>query len=380
MTKGSQLFNAGPGTFEDNLWNEADVLTRDRVLGLAEAHQKVPYFALTMLPRHCDSSPLDVMKRYGHHFGEADVIYSSRQSGAGVARLTTVNRRVTTLVACVPGGIPHVWLLYTTAKSQSPEYGKLLSPLLDKLSTRIKPGWVSSRQLERALVAFESRSGGTLTPRRVASRAFDRSTIDYLRTPTTLDKVIIELADTEHLLHSLEFLVTVPRAHCGPLSAGVNRSLKAVYHHGDARMMDQFLVADQLEPLLAAHFGLVSVNKDGWGQERVVYRFEDDEAIKSSESHHRLAQALAQNPRLSVCAVHLNPYLDLSVMNLTDASSMNVMTGSDDRLFVVPGPRCTAAAVSTVLDAVYTHFAAGYVLETSGEGENDWEMAEGARS
>lgn len=378
MTNGSQLFNAGPGTFEDNLWNEADVLTRDRVLALAEAHQTVPHFALTMLPRHCDASPLDVMKRYGHHFGEAEVVYSSRQSGAGVARLSTVSRRVTTLVACVPGGIPNVWLLYTTAKSQSPEYGKLLRPLLDKLSTKIKPGWVSSRQLERALIAFEGKSGGKLTPRRVASRAFDRSTIDYLRAPTTLDKVIIELAETEHLLHSLEFMVTMPRGRCGPLSAGVNRSLKAVYHRGDARMMDQFLIADQLEPLLAAHFGLVSVNKDGWGRERVVFRFENDEAIKSSESHHRLAQALAQNPRLSVCAVHLNPYLDLSVLDLADASSMNVMTGSGDRLFVVPGPRCTSAAVSTLLAAVYTHFAAGYVLETSEEDENTPEMAEGA--
>jgi len=370
----SQLFDPGPGTFDYNIWTTADSLTRESMFSLAERHSGEPYFALQVLLRYCETSPIEVVDRYKGHFRGTTVQRSERQDGAGTIRLVAPAGGASTSLACVPADLPNIWILGTTAKTGSAEHERLVSPILERLASRIKAGWVSSHELERSLLSFQKATGASVSPSRVASRGFDRSTIEYLRA-ASLEQVISELRGNKLLMHSLAFKLrrgTPPRV---VLSGSVNRALRAVYRGGNSRLFDRHLIGE-LQQLLASHFGYVAIRDNDWGKRRILFEFEED-ALKSGDDHGRLVDALARASDLAVCAFHLNPYLNLSVADLTDGSSMTLISDVADKMYVMPGTRCSSGAVSRVLDVVYAGFAAGRVLRTEPQ-EGDWRAACGA--
>lgn len=354
----AQLFERAPRSFNDELWRSASSLVRQSVFSLAEVHSSEAYFAFQVLLRHCDVSPLSLVEKYSTHFDGIEVRWSDALSGAGVVRLRSRDGALSTCLACVPSSLPGIWLLGTSAKARTPEYDRLIGPLLDRFSSRLNAGWLSSRELENSLVAFQQTLKGRIAPSRVASRGFDRSTIEYLKA-ASLDQVITELRDSQLLMQSMEFKLHPLDSKRVMLSGAVNRSFRLVYRVGSSVLMDQYLVSE-FEQLLASHFGHVAIHEHEWGERRIVYRFEQD-ALMSRESHTRLVDSLAAESKLSVCAFHLNPYLNLSVTDLTDGSSMTLVSDVPDEMYVMPGRRCTPGAVSRVLDSVYAQFAAGRV-------------------
>jgi hypothetical protein len=56
---------------------------------------------------------------------------------------------------------------------------------------------------------------------------------------------------------------------------------------------------------------------------------------------------------------------------------MNLISDTPGEMFVMPSQRCSAGAVSRVLDAVYAGFAAGRVLREN-QPEDEWVVARGA--
>lgn len=368
----SHLFDTRQPTFDEDAWHSADSISVASLLSLAETHSREPYFALQIMLRHCESSPLQLIERFMRFFEGVEVRASNH--GGGALRLRSKDGRLSTVLVCVPGSHPAVWVLATSAKARTSEFDQLVAPILDRLASSIQAGWISSHELESALVAFQSVSGGQLSPSRVASRGFDRSTIEYLKA-ASLEQVISELRDSQLLVQSMEFKLHPPDRKVVLLSGAVSRSLRLVYRGGKAHLLERYLLP-QFEALLSGHFGHVAIHEHEWSERRIVYKFEGA-ALMSRENHGRLVDALAEQRRLMVCAFHMNPYLNLAVTDLLDGSSMNLISDKDDEMYVMPGRRCTSGAVSRVLDAVYAGFAAGRVVRLE-DGEGDWTRTCGA--
>jgi hypothetical protein len=367
-----QLFDPASLTFEDNLWRGAQDLTREGLFRLAQTHSVEPYFGLELLLRHCESSPLAVIERYLDFFPGAEIRSSEKMDGAGVVWLAAKNGE-SAVLACLPSSHPNIWLLARRALPGDSEKAKALDHVLDRLSSRIHRGWLSSHELERALVHFEEESQMCLSPSRVASRGFDRSTVEYLRV-ASLQQVISELREKRLLLQSLAFKLRPADSKGVILSSAVDRWLRVVYRQGNASLLNTSFLR-MLEDLLSAHFVQVAVREPGISKGEIVYKFEQNE-LMTSESHDRLVKALAGITQLSVCAFHSNPYLNLSVTDLSDGSSMALISDAADRMYVTPSQRCSPGAVSRVLNSVYTAFAAGRVL-TDGE-QDEWSRIYGS--
>lgn len=184
-----------------------------------------------------------------------------------------------------------------------------------------------------------------------------------------------ELRENQLLMQSVDFRLVVPKRKSPVLMASVSRALRVVYRGGSSRFLDLYLLPE-LEILLSSHFNQIAVREDEWGKRRIVYRFEQD-ALMDRQSHVRLVDVLAEQSKMIVCAYHLNPYLNLGVTDLLDGSVLNLISDSPGQMYVMPGRRCTAGAVSRVLDVVYDGFAAGRVTRSQPEDEA-WRSAEGA--
>lgn len=185
-----------------------------------------------------------------------------------------------------------------------------------------------------------------------------------------MSDVIADLRDNELLMHSLEFKLTTPDGKRPLLSGALNRSFRVSYKKGQTRLLKDYLLA-KLLLRFDTHFNRVAVRENDRAASRsIVYRFEQ-ESLMSGESHQRLVNSLAGVSHFSVCAFHMNPYLNVSVTDLLDGSSMSLVSDSTDEMYVMPGRKCTSGAVSRVLDAVFERFAAGKVERSDALAE-DW--------
>jgi len=361
-----RLFDSTQSSFARDVWASASVLDSDALFAHAERHSTKPHFSMQTHMRYCDQSPLDLFERFGPHLMSIEARHSV-EGGGGVARLRDDGRSLQGYVAIVPGSQSNVWLIATDMKASSEEYDRLLTPMLDRLSGRLLAGWMSTRELEESLLRLEQEAGCALAPGRVASKGYDRSSIEFLR-HGSMSAVLEELRQRSLHLQSVDFKLLAADGR-EVLSGGVNKWYRVQYRGGASYAIRHYLL-DALESRLVSHFAKVTVCHDTPNESRLTFKFDRD-ALMDRARHEKLVSVLSQMPRVSVCAFHMNPYLHVSVADYTDGSSVNLLSDAADRLFVIPGPRCTSGSVSRILDAIYNDFAPGMVAEEEDD-KSEW--------
>jgi len=345
-------------TFAEEVLREQSTVTPAKLDELAAFYaDRTPYFSLLTVIRYCAEHPAGIFGRYGPRLRPLKVSYSASDANVAVVEVQ-VDRNTTCVVAIQPGAAPNTWLLTTDSKPSSVGVSRGLEPLLDRLSSVLIGGWVSTQQLTAILREMEERTECQIRPSRVASRARGRSTVDWLEA-SSLKSVLSELREKKAFLQSLAFSLKHPDRYPVALKASVNRLCQVSYRHGHRWLLRRYLI-DPLSLLLAHQAsGLESqleTQTDGGVELRFTF---DSSRLGDRESHEQLLDTIAQLPRLGVSAFHLNPYMQLSVVDYEDGSTMDVF--SDDPSYVVffPGPRCSSATILRVSSQLYSEFASG---------------------
>lgn len=368
------LFDSSTASFGHDLWSASFGLDRASLFALAERYSSQAHFALQIHLRYCDESPITLFERFGQYLMGVEVRRSDSDE-AGVVRLNDKDRSLHGCLAVVPGSKPNVWLLATDLKASSQEFDRLVVPLLDRLSGRLLAGWMSTQELEETLVNFEQHAGVQLKPGRVASRGYDRSSIEFLR-HGSMPLVLQELRQRSLHLQSLDFKL-LDSSKRELLSGGLNKWYRIQYRSGASYAIQHYLLS-ALEDRISSHFARVSICPEETSETKVTFKF-DENALMNRPRHEKLVAVLSALPRASVCAFHLNPYLHLSVTDYTDGSSLNLLSDVADMLYVMPGPRCSSGAISRILDAVYNDFAPGRVVADADELDEWTALVDAAR-
>jgi len=359
----SQLFDMGkPPSFGEVLWRVAAKLTRAGILSLAERYSKDDgFFTLSVVPRYSATDPAQLFEDLGCLFLSVSTRVSAQQSGLTVLHLRDEDRQLSGYAALVPGRFDGVWLLVTDMKRSSPEYHHLIEPVLHLMSSRVPGAWLTTSALQDVLFELENRLSVTLTPGRVSSHNRERSSVEYMHQRRPLNEVFAELRSRELVLRSLEF-TGVAKDGRRVLVAGIDKWMRLRYRGGSSLAFDQYLVS-AVEVRLRRHVRALAVRRDeALSGNPIVFRFSRD-VLTNRERNQELIDTLASQSHVSVCAFHVNPYLHVALVDHHDGSSMDLFADDPSMLAVIPGKRCSVAAVSRTFDRVYAHFASGSIAD-----------------
>ena len=347
--------------FGDLLWGGADTATRAGIMSLAErAANRDGFFALTVIPRYCPDDPSDAFEGSGGLLLSVATRRSRRQDGTTVLRLQDEKRDLSGVVAICPGQLDGVWLVLTDMKRSSDEYLHLVEPLLQLTAAKVPGAWLRSADMRDILFEVEGKLGLTLTADKVSSRNRERSSVEYMKGHRPIASVFEELAKRELVLWSMDFSCISDKAGT-VLRAGLDKWTRLKYRGGSFLPFDRHLVP-AAEALLVQHVRRLGVSRDAALQDRpVVFRFVRD-ALVSRERNEELIRTLAGSGNVSVCAFHVNPYLHVGVVDYADGSNMDLFADDAATLTVIPGKRCSIAAISRVLSSVYACFAPGEIV------------------
>lgn len=344
-------------TYTEEILRAKSELTVAKLADLASFYsERTPFFSLHTVIRFCERHPAYVLGRYGSRVGQVEVSFSESEPDVAVAELC-LRGDSKCVVAIQPGVASQTWLISTDAKPSSPEVARGLDPLLDRLGPLLIGGWVSTKQLVTLLQDAEKSTACRVRPSRVASRARGRSTVDWLGA-SSLNSVVAELSQRKAYLQSLAFRLVEPRASREVLKASMNRWYRVSYRSGSYYALRRDLI-DPLSVLLAEQTGGVECSiPQGAAQEEVRFLF-DGQQLGDRESHERLLDTIARLPRLGVSAFHLNPYLQLTVLDYENGSTMDLFSNDPAQVVFLPGPRCSGASILRVSNQIYSEFASG---------------------
>lgn len=360
---GSRLFVASrPLPFGEALWQGAATSTRASILSLAEHSARLDgFFALTVVPRFCDIDPIEIYEKLGRMLLRVDSRRSDAQSGLAVLRLVDAARKLTGTVSICPGRFDGVWLLMTDMKRSSSEYRHLVDPVLNLMASRAPGAWLTTFEMRDVLYGLEDRLRLPLTAGKVISSNRDRSSIEYMKSKRTLGDVFDELHERELVLRSLDFEVQAKGSRVA-LAAGIDKWLRLKYRGGSSVPFDDYLVSS-LEDCIGRHVRRLSVSREqALDGSPIVFRFHEDVLTERSRNQE-LVDMLGRLKNVSVCAFHLNPYLHLALVDYLDGSCMDIFADDPSTLSVIPGKKCSIAAVSRVFNRVYAHFASGQIAD-----------------
>ena len=346
--------------FGEVLWRDADKATRTGLLSLAEHYSRVDgFFALTIVPRYSVVDPAGLYEELGGMFLQVRSRRSDQQKGLTVLRLAHVQRRLEGSVAICPGRFDGVWLVMTDMKRSSDDYRHLVEPVLQLMASRAPGAWLSTADTQEVLYELEERLHLKLTPGRVISSNRERSSIEYMKKRRSLADVFGELRERELVLRSLDFTAFGKGSRL-VLAAGIDRWMRLKYRGGSRALLDDHLVS-AVEAKLRQHVRRLDVpREDALSGRPIVFRF--SRAVLTDRSRNQeLLGTLATLRNVSVCAFHLNPYLHVALVDYTDGSNMDIFADDPVTLSVIPGKRCSVAAISRAFNAVYAHFASGQI-------------------
>jgi hypothetical protein len=352
-------------SFGQEVLREKPRLTVARLDELASFYALVtPYFALQTYVRYCEQHPADVLERYGSRVRPTTVTRSQADAEVAVVEVAA-SRDANCVVAIQPGGARHTWLLTTDSKPSAPEVSRGLDPILSRLSAVLVGGWISTSQMTSLLRDVERATHCEIRPSRVASRARSRSTVDWLEA-SSLGSVLSELKSKRAFLQSLAFDLVSPDRNRGMLKASLYRSYRVSYRKGDYHLIKRQLMTP-LALLLADQAGfLASMPADVSSGGELRFQFQGN-LLGNRESHEGLLDTIARLPRLSVSAAHINPYLQLSVVDYQDGSTMTVFSNDPGHLVFLPGHRCSNAAILRVSSQIYSEFASGALVRAAAD-------------
>jgi hypothetical protein len=350
-------------TFGQEVLNRSEHLSRPELSELVSYYsQFTPYFSLQILLKYSNVHPATVLERYGSKAGPIHVWRSTSDPNIAVVSAGVAGDSAC-VVAIQPSGVDHTWSLLTDAKPSSAGFSRDLEPLLQKLNPLLVGGWVSTHQLLFVLRELEKATHCAVRPSRVASRARRRSTVDWLAA-SDLASVESELSHKRAYLQSLAFSLTEGERPRTVLKAAVNRAYRVTFKSGSYDVLKRHLV-DRLAVLLAEQVeGTDPAALDLIPNTELRFSFEKDQ-LGDRASHERLRDVIGQLPRLSVSASHINPYLQLSVVDYEDGSTMDVFSDRPTQVVFIPGPRCSGASILRVSHQIYSEFASGKLQRLS---------------
>jgi len=348
--------------FGEAMWRHADKATRARILSLAESYTKIDgFFALTVVPRYSRVDPADLYEKLGSMFLRVESRRSDQQAQLAILKLTDPSRNLTGYVALCPGRFDGVWLLMTGMKRSGDNYVHLVEPVLQLMASRAPGAWLPTTDMQEVLYELEERMHLSLTPGRVISSNRERSSIEYMKKRRSLAEVFAELKERELVLRSLDFTASSTGSRIA-LAAGIDKWMRLKYRSGSHVPFDEYLVST-VESRLRQHVRNLDVRReDALAGKPIVFRFSRD-VLTDRLRNQELVNTLASSPSVSVCAFHMNPYLHLAMVDYSDGSNMDIFADDPATLAVIPGKRCSVAAVSRAFNRVYAHFASGHIAD-----------------
>ncbi len=343
-------------SFSEEILRVQSTLTTANIPELADHYaERTPYFALLTYIRYCTDNPAQVIKRYSTHISGLHVSFSKKDQKVGIIELgSQSDSRCIALIW--QGAGPNTWLIATDAKPSSRAVIHGLDLLLDKLAPLIVGGWVSTAQLTDLLKDLEASTSCRLRPSRAASRARGRSTVDWLQA-SSLKSVTSELSSRRAYLQSLSFRLVQESASREALNASVSRFYRTSFRGGSFYVFNRYLLTP-MALLLSEQAGAIDFDHVSTPAEELRFHF-DSRVLGDRESHERLLDVIARLPRLSVSASHLNPYMQLSVVDYEDGSILDLFSSDPSHLAFLPGRRCSSASILRISNQLYSEFAPG---------------------
>lgn len=358
-TEPDQLLCMPQRRLGEDLWHQAESLSRERLLRLVERHSLSDrHYSVNVLVRHCtERSPLAALVEAASRFGTIEVLPAmAAVSGVMEMRHSGLD---TTYLAVVQGHLPDVWLLVTDTSRSSDEYDKMIAPALRVCAPRLPHAWLSTRQFKNTVMGMAQSANLDLVPTRVSSVQRDGSVIRFPRR-TTGAELFRRLERDEAVLRGLDF--RLGSAERPALTASLARECRIRYRNGSLHALEQLLLAP-LEVHTQRHFRSLRPPVDTEAAGRgVCFKFRRN-VMADTSANKRLVDALGRLRRASVNAYHSNPYLHVGIVDLWDGSTMDLFAHVADELEVIPGPYCSDQAVSRVFDHVYDSFAPGEIAD-----------------
>lgn len=342
------------GALGEELWHLAGSLNRDYVLQLVEEHSwRDRYYAVTFMPLYSTQEPSALLIHYAAMLNGLR-LRTNEQCSTLVIELSAEDS-VGGYAAIVPSALDSVWMLVTDMKRD--DQHRLIDPLLSLLSSKIASAWLSNTEIQELLTGVEDATGVYLKAGRVSCVGRDRSVVEFHHEATLRD-VFTEVREQGRVIRSIEFSGS---SRVGFVHGNIDKWLRITYKQGRTAVLEQFLLA-RIESLLQRHVLRLQVRRDeALAGRPITFCFADD-VLTDRPNNQALVNTIGSLPRVSVNAFHINPYLHVSVVDLTDGSTMDLFADDPATLSVIPGKRCSVSAVSRVFDQVYNHFALGEIV------------------
>ena len=276
----------------------------------------------------------------------------------------------------VQADIPEVYLAITHEK---PSFVSTLTPMLEKMYPHVFVPHFSSIEIQSIMGMLESKTGMTLTTRRIIAHKRIDKKMSYMRKSKRLkasrdarESAIIHtgVPYRESIESALEDDQWIDKAQF-VLSEGDDVRLEGHFsRNGLFKFRHSFMifknhVLPHVLGLSARRFKVCSnrSREDNGGEVSPLVINLGRYIFNDREENHRFIEAV-QGLKYASCGVyHANPYVNISLVDHIDGSAFKIWVMSPDKITIVPQIRASQASLSRVIDHIFEKFGEGEILE-----------------